>query len=90
MNSLLHEISTSRYFLMQPSAFGLFRSNVLNFLNSGEAVHGKRDTDRRSVARFEADQLVTDCHRLTNFRAYDDEWDEVTNALTDQSKCVTN
>lgn len=76
MNSLLHEISTSRYFLMQPAAFGLFRSNVLNFLNSGEAVHGKRDAGRRSVARFEADQLVTDCHRLTNFRAYDDEWDE--------------
>ena len=77
MNSLLHEISQCRYYLMQPSVFAGLRSNVLNFLRSGEAVApGKRENERRSVARFLGRQLVTDHHKLTHFKAYDDEWDD--------------
>lgn len=76
MHSLLHEISTCRHYLMQTSVFAACRSNVMAFLRSGDTSHIDTDEARRSVARFEAGQLVTNCHALTNFRAYDDEWDE--------------
>ena len=73
MNDLLTEITSERHYLLQPAAFNAYRRNIMR---GEDAKRGVREEKRRSVARFDAGQLVTDCHRLTDFRAYDDEWDE--------------
>lgn len=76
MNSLLHEISACRYYLVQQSVFAAFRTNVFNFLETRRSEKQTKEDMRRSVARFVAGQLVTESNQLTKFRAYDDEWDE--------------
>lgn len=73
MNDLLTEITSERHYLLQPAAFNAYRRNIMR---GEDAKRGVREEKRRSVARFDAGQLVTDCHHLTNFRAYEDEWDE--------------
>ena len=73
MNDLLTEITSERHYLLQPAAFNAYRRNIMR---GEDAKRGEREEKRRAVARFDAGQLVTDCHRLTDFRAYDDEWDE--------------
>ena len=45
------------------------------FLNT-QTEHQKSEKRLQAVARFVAGQLSTDAARLTNFRVYDDEWDE--------------
>lgn len=73
MNDLLTEITSERHYLLQHAAFNAYRRNIMR---GEEAKRGVREEKRRSVARFDAGKLVTDCHRLTDFRAYEDEWDE--------------
>ena len=73
MNDLLTEITSERHYLLQPAAFNAYRRNIMR---GDEAKRGEREEKRRATARFNAGKLVTDCHRLTDFRAYDDEWDE--------------
>lgn len=72
MNDLLTEITSERHYLLLPSAFNAYRRNIMR---GDEAKRGVREEKRRSVARFDAGKLVTDCHRLTDFRAYDEEWE---------------
>ena len=76
MNALFNEIVGCRYYTMQKSVFGGYRANVLNFLNTRQTEHQKSEKRLQAVARFVAGQLSTDAARLTNFRVYDDEWDE--------------
>ena len=76
MNALFNEIVGCRYCLMQKSVFGGYRANVFNFLNTRQTEHQKSEKRLQAVARFVAGQLSTDAARLTNFRVYDDEWDE--------------
>ena len=76
MNALFTEIVGCRYYLMQKSVFGGYRANVFNFLNTRQTEHQKSEKRLQAVARFVAGQLSTDAARLTNFRVYDDEWDE--------------
>lgn len=76
MNALFNEIVGCRYYLMQKSVFGGYRANVFNFLNTRQTDHQKSEKRLQAVARFVAGQLSTDAARLTNFRVYDDEWDE--------------
>ena len=76
MNALFNEIVGCRYYLMQKSVFGGYRANVFNFLNTRQTEHQKSEKRLQAVARFVAGQLATDAARLTNFRVYDDEWDE--------------
>ena len=76
MNALFNEIVGCRYYLMQKSVFGGYRTNVFNFLNTRQTEHQKSEKRLQAVARFVAGQLSTDAARLTNFRVYDDEWDE--------------
>lgn len=76
MNALFNEIVGCRYYLMQKSVFGGYRANVFNFLNTRQTEHQKSEKRLQAVARFVAGQLSTDAARLTNFRVYDDEWDE--------------
>lgn len=87
MNSLLHEIVGCRYYLLQQSVFGAFRTNVFNFLNTRQSEH--MDSERRlhSVARFVSGQLHSDAARLTNFRTYDD-WDDDEDPKVEQSEDV--
>lgn len=73
MNDLLTEITSERHYLLQPAAFNAYRRNIMR---GDDAKRGEREEKRRATARFNADKLVTDCHRLTDFRAYDDDWDE--------------
>lgn len=73
MNDLLTEITSERHYLLQHAAFNAYRRNIMR---GEEAKRGVREEKRRSVARFDAGKLVTDCHRLTDFRAYEDEWDD--------------
>lgn len=76
MNALFNEIVGCRHYLMQKSVFGGYRANVFNFLNTRQTEHQKSEKRLQAVARFVAGQLSTDAARLTNFRVYDDEWDE--------------
>ena len=76
MNALFNEIVGCRYYTMQKSVFGGYRANVFNFLNTRQTDHQKSEKRLQAVARFVAGQLSTDAARLTNFRVYDDEWDE--------------
>ena len=76
MNALFNEIVGCRYYTMQKSVFGGYRANVFNFLNTRQTDHQKSEKHLQAVARFVAGQLSTDAARLTNFRVYDDEWDE--------------
>lgn len=76
MNALFNEIVGCRHYLMQKSVFGGYRANVFNFLNTRQTEHQKSEKRLQTVARFVAGQLATDAARLTNFRVYDDEWDE--------------
>ena len=76
MNALFNEIVGCRYYTMQKSVFGGYRANVFNFLNTRQTEHQKSEKHLQAVARFVAGQLATDAARLTNFRVYDDEWDE--------------
>ena len=76
MNALFNEIVGCRHYLMQKSVFGGYRANVFNFLNTRQTEHQKSEKRLQAVARFVAGQLATDAARLTNFRVYDDEWDE--------------
>ena len=76
MNALFNEIVGCRQYLMQKSVFGGYRANVFNFLNTRQTEHQKSEKRLQAVARFVAGQLATDAARLTNFRVYDDEWDE--------------
>ena len=76
MNALFNEIVGCRHYLMQKSVFGGYRANVFNFLNTRHTEHQKSEKRLQAVARFVAGQLATDAARLTNFRVYDDEWDE--------------
>lgn len=76
MNALFNEIVGCRYYTMQKSVFGGYRANVFNFLNTRQTEHQKSEKRLQAVARFVAGQLSTDAARLTNFRVYDDEWDE--------------
>lgn len=76
MNALFNEIVGCRYYLMQKSVFGGYRANVFNFLNTRQTEHQKSEKRLQAVARFVAGQLAMDAARLTNFRVYDDEWDE--------------
>ena len=76
MNALFNEIVGCRYYTMQKSVFGGYRANVFNFLNTRQTEHQKSEKHLQAVARFVAGQLSTDAARLTNFRVYDDEWDE--------------
>ena len=76
MNALFNEIVGCRYYLMQKSVFGGYRANVFNFLNTRQTEHQKSEKRLQAVACFVAGQLSTDAARLTNFRVYDDEWDE--------------
>ena len=76
MNALFNEIVGCRYYTMQRSVFGGYRANVFNFLNTRQTEHQKSEKRLQAVARFVAGQLATDAARLTNFRVYDDEWDE--------------
>ena len=76
MNALFNEIVGCRYYTMQKSVFGGYRANVFNFLNTRQTEHQKSEKRLQAVARFVAGQLATDTARLTNFRVYDDEWDE--------------
>ena len=76
MNSLFNEIVGCRYYTMQKSVFGGYRANVFNFLNTRQTEHQKSEKRLQAVARFVAGQLATDAARLTNFRVYDDVWDE--------------
>lgn len=76
MNALFNEIVGCRQYLMQKSVFGGYRANVFNFLNTRQTEHQKSEKRLQAVARFVAGQLSTDAARLTNFRVYDDEWDE--------------
>lgn len=76
MNALFNEIVGCRYYTMQRSVFGGYRANVFNFLNTRQTEHQKSEKRLQAVARFVAGQLATDAARLTNFRMYDDEWDE--------------
>ena len=76
MNALFNEIVGCRYYTMQKSVFGGYRANVFNFLNTRQTEHQKSEKRLQAVARFVAGQLATDAARLTNFRVYDDEWDE--------------
>lgn len=76
MNALFNEIVGCRHYLMQKSVFGGYRANVFNFLNTRQTEHQKSEKRLQAVARFIAGQLSTDAARLTNFRVYDDEWDE--------------
>lgn len=73
MNDLLTEITSERHYLLQPAAFNAYRRNIMR---GDDAKRGEREEKRRATARFNAGKLVTDCHRLTDFRAYDDDWDE--------------
>lgn len=75
MNALFNEIVGCRYYTMQRSAFGGYRANVFNFLNTRQTEHRDSEKRLRAAARFVAGKLVTDATRL-NFRTYDDEWDE--------------
>lgn len=76
MNALFNEIVGCRHYLMHKSVFGGYRANVFNFLNTRQTEHQKSEKRLQAVARFVAGQLATDAARLTNFRVYDDEWDE--------------
>lgn len=76
MNALFNEIVGCRHYLMQKSVFGGYRANVFNFLNTRQTEHQKSEKRLQAVARFVSGQLATDAARLTNFRVYDDEWDE--------------
>lgn len=76
MNALFNEIVGCRHYLMQKSVFGGYRANVFNFLNTRQTEHQKSEKRLQAVARFVAGQLATDAARLTNFRVYDDEWDD--------------
>lgn len=76
MNALFNEIVGCRYYTMQRSVFGGYRANVFNFLNTRQTEHQDSEKRLRAVARFVAGKLATDAARLTNFRVYDDEWDE--------------
>lgn len=76
MNALFNEIVGCRYYTMQKSVFGGYRANVFNFLNTRQTEHQKSEKHLQAVARFVAGQLATDAARLTNFRVYDDEWDD--------------
>lgn len=76
MNALFNEIVGCRYYTMQKSVFGGYRANVFNFLNTRQTEHQKSEKRLQAVARFVAGQLATDAARLTNFRVYDDDWDE--------------
>ena len=76
MNALFNEIVGCRYYTMQKSVFGGYRANVFNFLNTRQTEHQKSEKRLQAVARFVAGNLATDAARLTNFRVYDDEWDE--------------
>lgn len=76
MNALFNEIVGCRHYLMQKSVFGGYRANVFNFLNTRQTEHQKSEKRLQAVARFVAGQLATDAAKLTNFRVYDDEWDE--------------
>ena len=80
MNDLLTEITSERHYLLQPAAFNAYRRNIMR---GDDAKRGEREEKRRATARFNAGKLVTDCHRLTDFRAYDDEWDEDDAPVTD-------
>ena len=73
MNDLLTEITSERHYLLQPAAFNAYRRNIMR---GDDAKRGEREEKRRATARFNAGKLVTDCHRLTDFRSYDDDWDE--------------
>ena len=75
MNALFNEIVGCRYYTMQRSAFGGYRANVFNFLNTRQTEHRDSEKRLRAVARFVAGKLATDATRL-NFRTYDDDWDE--------------
>lgn len=72
MNDLLTEITSERHYLLLPAAFNAYRRNIMR---GDEAKRGMREEKRRSVARFDAGKLVTDSHLLTDFRAYDEEWE---------------
>lgn len=73
MNDLLTEITTERYYALRPAAFNAYRNNIMR---GDDAKRGQREEKRRSFARFAEGQLVTKHHQLTDFRAYDEEWDE--------------
>lgn len=75
MNALFNEIVGCRYYTMQRSAFGGYRANVFNFLNTRQTEHRDSEKRLRAVARFVAGKLATDATRL-NSRTYDDDWDE--------------
>ena len=76
MQSTLLEILGTRHFCLLPSAFSGMRSNVFAFLQSRVTATVETEKRLQAVARFVAGQLATDAARLTNFRVYDDEWDE--------------
>lgn len=75
MDSLLLEILNARHFAIQETVFGGLRSNVLNYLSTRESVHVEREHCLHAVARFAGGKLLTRPSKLTEFRVYDDDWD---------------
>ena len=77
MNDLLTEITTERYYALQPAAFNAYRRNIMR---GAEAKRGYREECRRSFACFAEGKLVTKSNRLTDFKAYDESYDDEENA----------
>lgn len=76
MDSILLGLAHSRYYCVEPSAFAVFRSQLMAFLGSREAVRMERTPATGVMAAVKDGRLLLSAADLMRFRTYDDTDDE--------------
>lgn len=76
MDSILLGLAHSRYYCVEPSAFAVFRSQLMAFLGSREAVRMERTPATGVMAAVKDGRSLLSAADLMRFRTYDDTDDE--------------
>lgn len=76
MDSILLGLAHSRYYCIEPSAFAVFRSQLMAFLGSREAVRMERTPATGVMATVKDGKLMQSAADLMHFRTYDNTDDD--------------
>ena len=76
MDSILLGLAHSRYYCVEPSAFAVFRSQLMAFLGSRDAVRMDRTPATGVMAAVKDGRSLLSAADLMRFRTYDDTDDE--------------
>ena len=73
MNTLLNEFSVDHSYMMLPSAYAAFRSQIINCMETGKESAFDAEKRLTAIVKFVDGQMNESGARLTNFHAYEDE-----------------